>query len=171
MLMPFQRFTFVTSPSVKELHRKFFLLLEQRNDFATGRKTIKKSPLSRAPLYTGTLEGDRFILQSHKSNGEEDIVRIAGSLHHQEDHMEVELRLHFSGSWIAIFAGTVVIAFVAAYMYSYVGEKVFEIATSNASMPYLILTLAAFYINLKRYSNRAYNMLQQLAYWLELEEE
>ncbi|MFO7722862.1 MAG: hypothetical protein R6V49_06525 [Bacteroidales bacterium] len=171
MLLPFQRFIFVTSPSVKELHRKFFLLLEQKSDFPVGRKSMKKSQGSSVPLFTGTLEGDKLSIQSHKLNGEEDIVKIAGSLKHEDNRLEVELRLLFTGSWIATFAGTVVIALVAAYLYGFIGEKLYDRVLANPSLPYLILAATAFYFNLKRYSNKAYNMIQQLAYWLELEED
>jgi hypothetical protein len=170
MLLPFQRFMFVTSPSVKDLHRKFSLLLEQKIDLSGGRRTLRKTQIARAPLFTGTMEGDRFFVQLHKVNGEEDVVRVAGSLSHKDNSLVVELKLLFSGSWIVSFANTVVIALAAAFMYSYIGEKVFHRVLAIPSMPYLILTLTAIYINLRRYSNKAVQMLQQLVYWLELED-
>ncbi len=171
MILPFQRFLFITAPSVKDFKRRFLLLLEQKGELSGKRRTLKKNGGARAPLYSGTLEGDRFILYAHKYNGEEDLVKITGTIRTSGKYLKVELRLMLTGSWLVALAAGIVIALVAAYVYTFIGEKVFYHLLANPFMPYVILTVTAIYINLRRYSSKAVSMLEQLVYWLELEEE
>lgn len=169
MLLPFQRYVFVTSPSIKELQRKFLILLEQKYSSGSRAPKIRKSDTPRTPLFTGAIEGDRFYLILHKYNGDEDIVKVSGVMSNQGDHLQLDLRLLISGSWMVTFAGSIVLALVAAYMYGFIGENLFDVVLSTPVMPYLILVVTAIYINLKRFSNKAFSMLEQIVYWLELE--
>lgn len=170
MLLPFQRFVFAASPSLKELHRKFHLLMEQKiGNLKRDRKTIKHKESGMTPLYTGAIEGDRFTINSHKHNGDEDIVKITGLISDRGSHLEVELRLHFTSSWLAIIAGSIVIALVAAYMYIFIGEKLFDLLIASPAIPYLLLVTLSVYINLRRYSNKAQSMIEHIIDWLELE--
>jgi hypothetical protein len=171
MLIPFQTYRFIAKPPVKELHRKFLLLLEQKNGGSGKRKMLNQGKSSGTPLFTGAMEGEQFTLCTHKANGEEDVVKIAGKIGLEDHKLTLEIRLLYTNTWLATMAGSIVIAMAAAYLYTLIGEKILDIKLTIAAMPYLILTLGAVYVNLKRFSNKATLLFEQLMYWLELEEE
>lgn len=171
MLLPFQKFVFAATPSMKELHRKFHLLMEQKSgNLKRDRKTIKRKASGISPLYTGAIEGNRFTINSHKYNGDEDIVRITGLIIDRGSQLELELRLLFTSSWLANIAGSIVIALVAAYMYLFIGERLFELLIASPAIPYLLLVTLSVYINLRRYNNKAHSMIEDIIEWLELED-
>lgn len=122
-------------------------------------------------MFTGTFEEEKIILNTHKYNGDEDIVKISGQLKAKGQYQCMEIQLLITTSYLVTFAASIIIALVAAYMYTYIGEKIFHRIFSNEMMPYLILVISAIYINLRRYSNKATALLGHLVYWLELEEE
>lgn len=170
MVYPFQRYTFYTQSSLKELSNRFFLLLEQKQEisFGTNRRWRKKT--AKPVMFSGLFDGSTFELTGHNKNGGEDLVKFSGRVTSEDKHLKVEIGTSLTGTAFTSAVLGVVIALVLAFGYVFIAERVPVVSYVKEEIPYLIFPLLSVYISLKRYSARATALIEQLIYWLELEE-
>lgn len=138
-------------------------------DLKKKRRSKRQDPVSDVTKFTGSIKGDSFFINQIKPNGEEDVARIVGLIKPQESYLSIEVGLRLTGSWLVSIAGSIVIAIIAAYMYTFIGWRLFDHTITNAAMPYLLLIVTAIYINLRYYSNKATGLIEEMVFWLELE--
>lgn len=171
MILPFQKYIFVSGFSVPELHRRLMLMFEQRIGFSENYNAKRRIGKQHTPVFSGLVEKDRFLLVSHKQGGEEDLAQIKGVITRKGILNELEVELRFTTSWLTELAAGLVLALVAAYMYGFIGMKLLIMENATPLASYFVLVMASLWINLRRYGRRAEALLEQLVNWLELKEE
>jgi len=171
MVYPFQRYTFHSAGSAAELRHRFFLLLEQKQEVSFGKRTTSMRKTSKTVMFSGMFEGDVFELTGHRKNGGEDLVKFSGRIATAQNHLKVEIGTGLTATALTTVVLGIVVAMVLAYGYVFIAERMSMVSYVKEEVPYLLFPLVSLYISLKRYNARATALMEQIIYWLELEEE
>jgi len=171
MLLPYQRYYFLSGDTIRELHRKFQLMMDQRTAISRRVGLFKKGDVPNGIRYSGTMEGNRFQITPLKHNGDEDIATIHGEIDVKDHQLRIAVQTRFTGSYLMQTVGSIVVVMVAVYMYAYIGVNLFKAQLPEGFMMYLIALLLTVWINMRRYSQKVTALLEELMEWLELSEE
>lgn len=146
-------------------------MLEQRKEYFRSRIRSSRQQSELNPLFGGSTEGDEFSVVAYQSNGAEHLVKIHGTITPGKHATRVEVRMGFTGTWLMSLVAGAVIAFAVAYLYTFLGYRIFRMPVDNNILPYLLLEILSVYVNVRRYNTKAVALVEQLIYWLELEED
>lgn len=170
MVYPFQRYIFQAHNSPKELSNRFFLLLQQKQEISFGKSRRWTKKAANPVMFSGFFDGSSFELTSHRKSGGEDLVKFSGQVTPEQRFLKVEVHTGLTSNALTTVLLGVVIALVLAYGYIFFAERMSMISYLKEEILYLIFPVLSLYISLKRYSTKATALMEQLIYWLEMEE-
>ncbi len=172
MLLPWQRYEFTTKAPLRELQRKTRLLSLQTHPLSERRRWFgRRKPQGSSPLCVCEWEGDKLRITGMKSGGDEDMVRLDGLVTDDDVERKVVFQLKLTSNGLASAALSLVLGPVVGFLYLTIGERIMSEAISNECLVWLLVISMAVYFSLKQYSSRAEMLLEQVIYWLELQEE
>lgn len=171
MLLPFQRYRFVSQDSFDEFRRKFQLMMDHRITTPRRFGWMKRGDAPFGKRYTGVIDENSFQIVLHKPNGDEDLVSVRGTAETKGNMVHLTVQTRITGTYLMQTVGSLVVVLVGVFMYAYMGKNVFKASIPEGFSIYLIALLLTTWVNMRRYSQKATTLLEELMEWLELNEE